>query len=423
MLRCSLALLTSLCLLFTAVCGDELAPLLGRVHPRHDWPVWRGPSGTGIAEPNQQIPLSWSDSENIVWKTPIPGRGHGSPIIVGQRVFLQTADEEKGLQAVLCYDRGSGKELWRVDLHKGGLETKGNKKSSQASSTPACDGERLYVNFLNNGAVVTTALDLEGQQLWQTKVSEFVIHQGFGSSPALYKNLVFITTDSKGGGVVAALDRDSGKVVWSEDRPKQPNYASPIVLHTAGKDQLLVSGCDLVSSFEPVSGKKLWEVAGATTECVTTMVTDGDRVFVSGGYPRDHTQALLADGSGKTAWENRARVYVPSMIAHDGYLFAIQDAGVAVCWNSETGKEMWEERIGGTFSASLVLVGDTLLAVNESGEAHLWKANPKKFERVGKNKLGSEVFATPAVCGNRIYLRVVEKQGEQRQEMLYCLGE
>lgn len=414
MLRCCSTIV--ICLLVAPV-------LAGDVDPQQDWPVWRGPRGTGVAAPAQRVPLAWSASENVLWKAPVPGRGHGSPTIVGQRVFLQTADEEQGLQAVLCYDRNSGTELWRVDLHKGGLETKGNKKSSQASSTPACDGERLYVNFLNSGAVFTTALDLEGRQLWQAKVSEFVIHQGFGSSPALYKNLVFVTTDSKGGGVVAALDRDTGKIVWSEDRPKQPNYASPIVLNTAGKDQLLVSGCDLVSSFEPISGKKLWEVKGATTECVTTMVTDGDRVFVSGGYPRDHTQAVLADGSGKTAWENRARVYVPSMIAHEGYLYAIQDAGVAVCWNSETGKEMWEERIGGTFSASLVLVGDTLLAVNESGEAHLWKANPKKFERVGKNKLGDEVFSTPSICGNRIYLRAAEKQGDQRQEVLYCLGE
>jgi outer membrane protein assembly factor BamB len=404
-------------------CALAVPLLAGDVDPARDWPVWRGPHGNGIAAPNQQIPTTWSKTENVLWKTPVPGRGHGSPIVVGDRVFLQTADEASGVQAVLCYDRNSGKEQWRVDVHKGGVETKGNKKASQASSTPACDGERLYVNFLNSGAVYTTALDLDGKQLWQTKVSDFVVHQGFGSSPALYKDLVLVTTDSKSGGVVAALESDSGKIVWSQDRPKQPNYASPVVFHVAGQDQLLVPGCDLVSSFEPASGKKLWEIAGATTECVTTIVTDGDRVFVSGGYPRDHTQAVLADGSGKTAWENRARVYVPSMIAHDGYLYAIQDAGIAVCWDSATGKEMWQERIGGTFSASLVLVGDTLLAVNESGEAHLWTANPKKFQRLGKNKLGDEVFATPAICGNYIFLRVAEKQGDQRQEMLYCLGE
>src|SRR5436190_2841486 len=211
----------------------------GDVDPKSDWPTWRGPLGTGVAETSQQIPLAWTATENVVWKAAVPGRGHGSPAIVGQRVFLQTADEEKGVQSVLCFDRGSGNVLWNVDVHTGGVEIKGNKKSSQASSTPACAGTRLYVNFLNGGAIYTTALDLEGQQLWQTKVAEFLVHQGFGSSPALYKNLVYVTADSKSGGVVAALKRETGEIVWSQERPKQPNYASPIVLHTAGQDPLL----------------------------------------------------------------------------------------------------------------------------------------------------------------------------------------
>lgn len=414
MLRCCLSLAV-VCLFVALLDAAE-------VDPKTDWPAWRGPHGTGVAEPDQEIPLSWSKTENVVWKTPVPGRGHGSPTIVGSRVLLQTADEENEIQSVLCYDRETGEQLWKQDVHTGGMDRKGNKKASQASSSVTCDGTKLYVNFLNRDAIYTTALDLEGKRLWQTKVSAFETHQGFGSSPTLYKNLVFVTTDSKAGGVVAALDRESGKIIWSEDRPKQPNYTSAVVLKTAGKDQLLVSGCDLVSSFEPLTGKKLWEVPGATTECVTNMVTDGERVFVTGGYPRNHVQAVRADGSGKTDWENGTRVYVPSMIVHDGYLYAIQDAGVATCWNSETGKEMWSERIGGTFSASLVLVGDTLLSTNESGETHLWRANPKKYEKVGKNKLGDEVFATPSVCGGRIYLRVVEKSGDQRQEMLYCMG-
>jgi outer membrane protein assembly factor BamB len=394
----------------------------GDVDPDSDWPSWRGPQGTGVAAGDQKIPWSWSKSENVVWKASVPGRGHGSPIVVGNRVFLQTADEQNQVQSVLCFDRATGEQRWKTDVHSDNLEKKGNQKSSQASSTPACDGERLYVNFLNNGSVFTTALDFDGRQLWQQKVSDFVMHQGYGSSPVLYEKLVFVTSDNKGGGVIAALDRASGNVVWSHERPKQPNYVSPVVLNVCGKQQLLISGCDLISSFEPSSGKKLWEVAGATTECVTNIVTDGQRVFVSGGYPRNHVQALRADGTGKTDWENGARVYVPSMIVRDGYLYAIQDAGIATCWNSETGKEVWNERIGGTFSGSLVLVGDVLLATNEAGETHLWKANPQKFERIGKNKLGDESYASAAVCAGRIYLRTVDKSGGQRQEMLYCLG-
>jgi outer membrane protein assembly factor BamB len=210
--------------------------------------------------------------------------------------------------------------------------------------------------------------------------------------------------------------------VWQTPRPEKANYASASVLRAAGRDQLVVHGCDLVSSFDPLSGKKLWEIEGATTECVATLVTDGERIFVSGGWPRKHVEAVLADGSGKTVWENNVQVYVPSMIVKDGCLYAVQDSGVATCWECETGKELWKERLGGTFTASLVLVGDNLYATNESGQTFVFKANRAKFELVAENRLGDEVFATPAICGGRIFMRVVEVTGERRQEMLYCLG-
>jgi outer membrane protein assembly factor BamB len=342
--------------------------------------------------------------------------------VVGERVIVQTAEEDREIQWVLCYDRATGAERWRKAVHEGGLDRKGNKKTTQASSTAAFDGERVIVNFLNRGAIYTTALDLDGKQLWQTKVSDFATHQGFGSSPTLYGSLVFITTDSRGGGLVAALDRRTGKIVWHDKRPEKANYASATLLNAAGREQLVIHGCDLVTSYEPLTGKKLWEIEGATTECVTSLVTDGQRVFVSGGYPRKHVQAVLADGSGKTAWENTTQVYVPSMIVQGGYLYAAQDGGLAMCWKSDTGEEMWRERLGGTFTASLILVGDNLFATNEAGETFIFKANPAKFEQVAKNKLGDEVYATPAICGERIYMRVVETGGGKRQEVLYCLG-
>ncbi|MDX1945876.1 MAG: PQQ-binding-like beta-propeller repeat protein [Pirellulaceae bacterium] len=408
--------LASLALLFSVTSSLAAADSV-------DWPMWRGPLGTGVAPADQHPPLTWSKDQNVRWKSPIPGRGHSSPTVVGERVFLATAEEDSEIQSVLCYDRETGRQLWKAEVHRGGLDRKGNKKTSQASSTVACDGDRLYVNFLNGGAVHTTALDLAGKQVWQTKVADFATHQGFGSSPALFGSLVFVTADSKSGGAVAALDRATGKIAWLEQRPAKANYASPIVLRVAGRDQLLVSGCDLASSFDPATGNKLWEVAGATTECVTTMVSDGRRVFVSGGYPRRHVQAIEADGSGKSAWENNSQVYVPSMIASGGYLHAILDAGVACCWKADTGEELWKERLGGTFSASLVLVGDRLFATSESGQTFIWRASPAKCERLGDNQLGDEVFATPAICGSRIYMRVVEHGGGQRQEMLYCLGQ
>jgi outer membrane protein assembly factor BamB len=390
-----------------------------------DWPCWRGPLGTGVADPHQKPPLKWSATENVVWKAPVPGRGHGSPIVVGNCVLLQTAETEPEQQSVLCYDRKSGKELWKTVVHKGGLVKKGNQNSSFASSTPCWDGERMLVNFLNQGAIYTTALDLSGNQLWQVKVADYAVHQGFASSPMVYGDLVLVTADSDIGGVIAALARQSGKQVWSEPRPKEDNYTSPIVLHIGGKDQLLVSGCKLVSSFNPKSGKKLWEIEGSTIECVTSIVTDGERIFVSGGWPRQHVEAIFADGSGKTAWESKLQVYVPSMIVKDGYLYGIQDrVGIATCWKCDSGEEMWKERLpGGTVSSSLVLAGDNLFATNEAGETFIFKATPEKYEKVALNRLGNSVFATPAICGSRIYHRVGETSGGKRQEMIYCLGE
>ena len=315
-----------------------------------DWPWWRGQTRDGVGVANQKPPLKWSATQNVLWKASVPGRGHASPTVVGQRVFLATADEVQQVQAVLCYDRNNGQQLWRVDVHTGELEKKGHQKSSQASSTVACDGERLFVNFLHGGAIFTTALDLDGKQLWQTRVSDFVTHQGFGSSPAIYRSLVIVSTDHKGGGVVAALDRATGKTVWQQERPKLPNYMSPAILKVAGRDQLLIGGCDLIASFNPLTGDRLWQTEGSTTECVGSIVTDGQLVFVSGGYPKKLTVAVKADGSGEVAWQNSVQTYVPSMLVHGGHLYTVTDSGVATCWKSATGEEMWKARLRGTFT-------------------------------------------------------------------------
>lgn len=387
-----------------------------------DWPWWRGPDRNGVAAADQQPPTHWSETENVVWKAEVPGRGHGSATVVGDHVYLAAAEADRQMQSVLCFDRKTGKQLWQTVVHKGGFDAKGNAKTSQASSTPACDGRRIYVNFLNGGAIWTTALDLDGKQLWQTRVSDFVTHQGFGSSPAIYKGLVLVSADHKGGGAIAGLDRATGKVVWTAARPKLPNYASPIVLTLGGRDQLIMIGCNLVTSYDPLTGKVIWETKGSTEECVTSVVTDGKHVFSSGGYPTNHVSAVLADGSGKVAWENTTRIYVPSLVVHNGFLFGVQDGGTATCWKCDTGKQLWTGRLGGTFSSSPVLVGDRIYTTNEAGKAFVFKANPTKFELEAENQLGDEVFATPTICGGRVYMRIAIAKDGKRQEWLYCLG-
>ena len=398
----------------------ELAPIRTG---ENDWPWWRGPEHNGIASSDQHPPVRWSDTENIVWSANIPGRSHGSPIVVGDQVVLTAADHERAVQTVLCFDRTTGKQLWESVIHKGGLDVKNNDKSSMASASAACDGERFFVNFLNGDSVDMTALDRNGKKLWQTKVSAYVNHQGFGSSPLLHQDLVICVADNKGGGAIAAMNRSTGDVVWKKDRPAKPNYSSPVILNVVGKDQLFLTGCDLVTSLNPLTGETNWEIEGATTECVTTTVTDGRHIFTSGGYPKNHVSAVSADGSGKVVWENPTRSYVPSLLTRDGYLFAVMDAGIAMCWKSDTGEELWKGRLDGTFSSSPVMVGELIYAANEDGRTFVFKASTEKLELVSTNKLGNSVFSTPAICGGRIYNRVAVDENGRRQEMLYCIGE
>lgn len=386
-----------------------------------DWPWWRGPQRNGIAPSGQNPPTEWSESKNVAWKSPVPGRGHSSPTVVGPRVFLATADEQQQTQSVLCYDRQTGKLQWQAEVHRGGLMRK-NERSSGASGTVACDGQRAFVNFANGGAVYVTAIALDGKQLWQTKIADYIIHQGYGASPAVYQSLVIAAADSHAGGVVAALDRETGAIVWKHDRPKEPNYTSPIILNVQGRDQLFMIGCNLIASLDPLSGRTLWEAKGATTECVTSTVTDGQRVFSSGGYPKRHLAAILADGSGKIVWETKDRVYVPSLLERDGYLYGTLDAGVAVCWKSDTGEEQWKKRLGGEFSASPVLVGKLIYATNDSGETYIYRADPKQYDEIAVNKLGEQMMSSATICGSRIYLRVAEQVDGKHQEMLYCLA-
>lgn len=388
-----------------------------------DWPGWRGPTHDGIAESGQRVPVKWNEDQNVIWKVKVPGRGHASPTVAEDRIFLPTADEARQIESVLCLDRKTGKLLWRSDLHEGGFTKRGHRlHKSHASSSVAWDGKRAIINFMSGDAVYTTALDRNGKELWEKNITDYVTHQGYGSSPFIYKSLVLVSADNKGGGCIAGLDRETGSIIWKNDRPKLPNYPSPVVYQVDGRDQLFMSGCDLVSSFDPLTGRTLWEINESTTECVVTIVTDGERVFTGGGYPRNHTVAIEADGSGKVAWHNTTRVYVPSMIVKDGHLFAIMDAGLAVCWDSATGKEKWRERLGGNFFASPVMLGNRIYATNVRGRTYVFKAEPNEFKILAENQLGYESYASPVICGNRIYLRVAKRGGGTRQEYLYCIG-
>ena len=380
-----------------------------------DWAWWRGPDRNGVAHADQTVPTKWDSTINVLWKQPVPGRGHGSPTVVGNRVFLATADEENEIQSVLCYDRDTGNPIWRTDVHRGGFASKGrpgHPRSSRASSTIASDGHRIFVNFINDNAVYTTALTVDGEQIWQQKISDYIIHQGYGSSPAVYGPLVIVSADNKGGGAVKALDRVTGEVAWTVNRAALPNYASPIILNVQGRDQLLFTGHNLVSSFDPLTGKVNWETEGSTTECVTSIITDGTHLVTSGGYPDKHIAVHRGDGSGETVWRNSTEVYVPSMVFHGGYFYGVTDRGTAFCYSVNSEEPLWEHRLRHTFAASPVLVGDRIYATNNKGTTYIFKADPTAFQLVAENTIdANQVEASTAICGGRIYMRIAQKSG------------
>lgn len=396
-----------------------------KLSAERDWPWWRGPSRNGIAVTSTDVPTKWSNTENVVWKSPVPGRGHSSPIVVGDKVFLETADEAKKVQSVVAFDRNTGKQLWKTDVSTGGFARKNHHKNTEASPTLACDGERLFASFFHHETIQATALDLNGKKLWQETVGSFnpkTFEYGYAPSPTLYRETVIFSTEYDGDSALTALDRQTGKQVWRTKRQSMITFSTPVVAHVAGKDQLLISGAMQVASYDPANGKPLWTTPGTTAATCGTMVWDGDIVFASGGYPKPETLAVKADGSGTVLWTNNQKCYEESMLAHDGYVYALTGAGILFCWRGSDGKEMWKERLKGPVSSSPVLAGGNIYQANEHGTCYVFKPNPEKFDPVAENQLGNEAFPSPAIVGNQIFIRTATGSGGGRKEFLYCLG-
>ena len=390
-----------------------------------DWPWWRGPSRNGIAPASASPPVKFGEQENVVWKSPVPGRGHSSPTIVGSRIFLTTADDAQQTQSVVAFDKASGKQLWQQETSSGGFPNSIHSKNTHATPTVASDGERLFVTFFHHETVQATALDLDGNQLWQITAGPFNPQRyeyGYAPSPVVYRGTVIIAAEYDGNSFLAAFDRASGKEVWRTKRPEYISYSTPVVAHLAGRDQLLISGADQVASYDPNSGQRLWSVRGTTAATCGTIVWDGDTVFASGGYPGSETIAIAADGSGKVLWRNNQNCYEQSMLAHDGHLYALTGRGIVYCWRGSDGQEMWNKRLGGPVSASPIFAGGHIYWANEKGQMFVFKPNPEKFKLVATNQLGTDSFASPAVSGNQLFLRVAFRSGGKREEFLYCLG-
>lgn len=391
-----------------------------------DWARWRGPDGNGIADGEQRVPVQWDADTNVVWKSKVPGRGHSSPIVVGNKIFLTTADEAEQSQSVLAYDRDSGSQLWNTTVSTGEFNPAIHPKNTHASPTVAIVGQHVIAVFNNHGKVQATALDFDGRQVWQKDVGSFKTKHpfGLGASPISLGELVLVTNENMDNARIVALDGKSGDEVWSIDRGTISSYSTPVIADIGGKQQLMISGDQKVASYDPAGGSPLWTCPASWEVTCGTMVWDEQTnfVFASGGYPTQETLAVDAT-TGKKVWGNSVKCYEQSLIVVDGFVYGYAEKGVIYCWQASDGKEMWKERFEGPESASPVNIGQHIFFTSENGSTLVINANPRSFQKVAVNKLGDESFASLAVCGGKIYTRVAFDEAAGRQEYLYCLGD
>lgn len=396
------------------------APLLEATS--QDWRQWRGTQGNGTAEPTATPPLTWGEDENVRWKVPVPGRGLSSPTVVGGLVLLSSATESARL--VLAYDEATGEERWATVVHQGPLPEKMHRKNSAATPTVASDGTRAFAVFHHGGDIILSALDLAGKVLWQRDTGPYECDYGYGyaPSPTIHGDLVIVSSEFAEAGSLAAFRRSDGAEVWRTDRKVKTSYSSPVVARVGGKEQLLLSGADLVSSYDPATGKPLWQIPGSSKATCGTMVWSEEIVFASGGFPNKETLAIRVGPEPEVLWRHADSSYEQSLLYHAGHVYGFNDGGIAICWEAITGVEKWKIRLGGPVSASPTLAGGRIYAMNERGITYVFLPDPETFTLLAENHLGAEGFATPAFVGKSVYLRTADASVE-RQEWLYCLSE
>lgn len=384
------------------------------------WPQWRGPRLDGTSA-EKNVPTHWSSTSNVAWKTELPGFGHASPIVWDGQVFTVTAVPQTQERLLLCLDRNTGRIAWQQAVLKSPLERK-HSLNSHASSTPACDGERVFVAFLDRMEMVVAAYDLTGTRRWLVRPGKFASMHGFCSSPILFKDKVIVNGDHDGDGYIVALERATGKELWRIDRPnKTRSYCVPLIRDIDGRTQMVLTGSKCTASYDPNNGRLHWIMDGPTEQFVASPVFSAraDLVLITAGYPEYHTLAIKADGSGKVgaekiAWRTKkGAVYVPSPIIDGDYFFIISEGGVAHCFETKTGRILWQERLG-THHASLVSANGLIYFLNDNGVMNVVKAAPQ-FERVAQNEIGERTFASPALSDGQIFIR--------GSKHLFCIGQ
>ena len=389
-----------------------------------NWPQFRGPDGQGHS-PETTIPTTWSASQGIAWKTPIPGESWSSPIVQGRHVFVTTATDNGESCRVLALDRDSGRILWNTEVFRQ-IPRRKETRNSYATPTPATDGKRVYACF---GDGSFAAVDHRGKVLWTNRSQPFYSQHGLGTALMLHDGLVIMSRDASSEGpdkkvgwqtpweksYVVALDAQTGAERWRTGRGRSRiSHGTPVIWRNPkGRPQIVTEAGDVLQGFDPKTGSLLWtsEVPGEGK--VPSVVLGDGLAFCSGGWGgKEGIKAFRLGGEGmlrqsNLVWEQkRGEPKVPSLLYLEGLLFAMTDTGVATCYEATTGAIVWQERIGGNFSASPVSAGGRIYFVGDNGQTVVLDAS-RTFHLVSRNPIadGEEVQASPAISQGRFLIR------------------
>jgi len=401
-----------------------------------NWPEFRGPRGDGVSV-STGLPLGWSETNGVAWKTPIHGRAWSSPVIWGKQIWLTTATPDGRELSALCVDRDSGRVLMDHKLFEIEKPQYAHPFNSYASPTPAVQEGRVYVTF---GSPGTACLDTQtGRVLWERRDIECNHFRGAGSSPILDDGRIYLNFDGSDHQFVLALDQQTGKTLWRTERSidfkdlgpdgkpqadgdMRKAYATCRIAEFEGVSQLLSEGAKAMYAYDPLNGTELWRVEERSSQAAGTRPVVGlGLVFVPTGWsqgqvlaihPGHHDEVLDANsreqqsaGQLQIVWKSKKGVpKKPSLIFHDGLLFAIDDNGVATCWDAANGGVLWNERIGGNYSASPLLAEGRLYFFSEEGKTTVVAAG-REFSKLEENRLEDGFMASPAVSGRALFLR------------------
>jgi outer membrane protein assembly factor BamB len=380
-----------------------------------DWPEFRGPTGQGVASV-RDLPVTWSESENVAWKVEVPGLGWSSPAVVSGRVFVTTAvpqDAQTQSLRVLCLDAATGKKIWDQELFQQIGPVEIHKKNSHASSSPLVVGDRVFVHFGPHG---TASLDFSGNIIWKTNRLKYLPRHGTGGSPALAGDRLIICCDGHDQQFVAAVSTKTGELLWRKDRGLSPakgfSFGTPLVITLGDKSQAICPGSDAVMAFDPDSGDEIWRLRYDGYSVVPRPIFAGGLVVISTGYDEPKVLGIDPTGAGDVTeshlkWTvSRGAPNNPSPVAVGTDLYMVSDDGILSCVELATGKQRWQKRLGGAYSASLLFADGRVYVQDEEGKGTVVKPGPR-FESLAENTIapGERTFASYAAIDGALFIR------------------